>query len=173
MSDRQDVSVSRRAFLRLTSQPKSDAIRPPWSDNSSVLAHCTSCNDCVSACPEKIISLDADRRPILQFDNGHCTFCGACAEVCPTDAIDASRDLDWPWRAEIQQTCLSLQAVMCRTCEDVCEARAIRFKLAVGGKSEPIVDNNQCTGCGACAHSCPAQAISIKRPETEPGKVTA
>lgn len=173
MSGRPDVSLSRRAFLRFASPPKSDAIRPPWSDEKSVLAHCTGCNDCVKACPEKIISLDEARRPVLQFDNGYCTFCGACAEACPTDAIDSSRELDWPWIAEIQPTCLSLQAVMCRTCEDVCEPRAIRFKLALGGKSEPIVDNNQCTGCGACANSCPAQAIDIKRTPAESGEVKA
>ena len=34
---------------------------------------------------------------------------------------------------------------MCRTCEDVCEPRAIRFKLALGGKSEPLVEFDQCT----------------------------
>ncbi|WP_428641040.1 ferredoxin-type protein NapF [Roseibium sp.] len=166
-------SASRRAFFRLSRQPKEDVFRPPWSDEASLAAHCTGCNACAEACPEKIISLGKDQRPFLDFNSGACTFCGACAEACPTDALDHARELDWPWKADIQKTCLSLQAVTCRTCEDVCEPRAIRFKLATGGISEPVVDEGQCTGCGACAHSCPVQAISLKKPPIQSEKVTA
>ncbi|WP_442969811.1 ferredoxin-type protein NapF [Roseibium sp. Sym1] len=173
MSADPTFSASRRAFLKLPRQTREVSIRPPRSDEASIAAHCTGCADCVTACPEKIIVLSETQRPFLNFDKGACTFCGACAEACPTDAIDSSRELDWPWKAEVQNTCLSMNGVMCRTCEDVCEPRAIRFKLALGGISEPLVDFAQCTGCGACAHSCPAQAIRIIQSQDQTKKVTA
>ncbi|WP_425607339.1 ferredoxin-type protein NapF [Roseibium sediminicola] len=173
MSADPSFSASRRAFLKLSRQTREVSISPPRSDETTLAAHCTGCSDCVTACPEKIIVLGSDRRPLLDFDKGACTFCDVCAEACPTDAIDSTRELDWPWKAEVQNTCLSMNGVMCRTCEDVCEPRAIRFKLALGGKSAPLVDFAQCTGCGACAHSCPAQAIRINKSQDQTKKVTA
>ena len=173
MSKDPQFSASRRAFLNLPRRNKELPVRPPWSDEASIAAHCTGCRECARACPESIIVPSANQSPVLDFDAGACTFCGACAEACPTDAIDSKRDFSWPWKAEVQDACLSRQGVMCRTCEDVCEPRAIRFKLALGGKSEPLIDADQCSGCGACAHSCPAQAIRLIQPETKPEKITA
>jgi ferredoxin-type protein NapF len=166
-------SASRRAFLTLPRRTRDVPIRPPRSDEASIAAYCTGCQECAKACPENIISLNANQRPLLKFDAGMCTFCSACAEACPTDAINPAREFIWPWKAEVLDACLSRQGVMCRTCEDVCEPRAIRFKLALGGKSEPLIDTDQCSGCGACAHSCPAQAIRLRQPETQPEKITA
>lgn len=168
-----NFSASRRAFLSLPRRSRDAAIRPPRSTEASIAAYCTGCQECTTACPESIISLNANQRPVLSFDSGACTFCSACAEACPTDAIDAARDITWPWKAEVQEACLSRQGIMCRTCEDVCEPRAIRFKLALGGKSEPLIDVDQCSGCGACAHSCPAQAIRLTQPETKTEKIPA
>jgi len=166
-------SPSRRAFLKLSNRKKDVSVRPPWSDESSIAAHCTGCGDCAKGCPENIIVLDDHQRPILNFGEGACTFCGDCAKACPTEALDSAREYDWPWKAEVQDTCLSMKGVTCRTCEDVCEPRAIRFKLALGGKSAPLVDADQCTGCGACAHSCPVQAIRLKSHEPQPEKESA
>lgn len=173
MSRDPHFSASRRAFLKLSNKTKDVPVRPPWSDEASIAAHCTGCGDCAAACPENIIMLTDHRRPVLDFDAGACTFCKACAEACPTEALDCARELDWPWKAEVQDTCLSLQGVTCRSCEDACEPSAIRFKLALGGKSAPLVDDDQCTGCGTCAHSCPVNAIRLNPHETQREKVTS
>ncbi|CTQ51738.1 Nitrogen fixation protein rnfB [Roseibium album] len=173
MSKDPQFSASRRAFLTLSRRTRDVPVRPPRSDEASIAAHCTGCQECAKACPENIIVLTGNQHPVLDFSAGACTFCNACAEACPTDAIDSTRDSNWPWKAEVQDSCFSLQGVMCRTCEDVCEPRAIRFKLALGGKSEPLIDADQCSGCGACAHSCPAQAIRLTQQETQTEKITA
>lgn len=156
-------SPSRRNFLRGRFHAvDANVMRPPGSV-SEFAKLCTECGDCVSACPEKIIRVGEDRLPVVDFALGACTFCDSCAEACTSGALVAGQVESWIWRAEIQDNCFSLQGVMCRTCEDVCEPRAVRFKLAVGGKAEPVIDLDQCTGCGECAHSCPAQAVQFKR----------
>lgn len=173
MSTDAQFSASRRAFLKLPKRPRTPPVRPPWSDPASFAAACTGCLECIDACPENIIVPDGDQRPVLEFSAGACTFCAACAEACPTQALDPGREFEWSWKAVVQDTCLSLKGVMCRTCEDVCDPRAIRFKLALGGRSEPLVDDDQCTGCGACAHACPVQAIRLEQPDLQPEKVSA
>jgi ferredoxin-type protein NapF len=49
-----------------------------------------------------------------------------------------NRKTPWDLIADIGDQCLVKQGVMCRTCGDVCEPRAIRFKLAVGGFARVI-----------------------------------
>jgi ferredoxin-type protein NapF len=66
-----------------------------------------------------------------------------------------------PRRAAIAPGCLALNRVVCRSCGEVCEARAIRFAPAVGGASAPEVDPALCNGCGACVGACPAAAVSL------------
>ncbi|MGR3634614.1 MAG: 4Fe-4S binding protein [Shimia sp.] len=91
-----------------------------------------------------------------------CTFCGACAEACGAKAILPTEG--WDWRATVDDTCLSMQGVTCRACEDHCDDQAIRFQLHTGGRSEPMIDIESCTGCGACAAACPSGAISFEKP---------
>jgi ferredoxin-type protein NapF len=129
---------------------------------------CTSCGDCARACPEAIIARDGAGFPVLDSNAGACTFCGACTDACETGALMA--DQAWTWRAGAGDACLSLQGISCRTCEDHCDAQAIRFRLVTGGRAEPRIDTALCIGCGACIGSCPAGAITLHQftPETEP-----
>ena len=57
--------------------------------------------------------------------------------------------------------CLSLSGVTCRTCEDICAVRAIRFKPRLGGSSQLTIDAEVCTGCGDCLPICPVDALSL------------
>ncbi|SFK48850.1 ferredoxin-type protein NapF [Shimia haliotis] len=121
---------------------------------------CTRCGDCAAVCPQAIITADDEGFPIVDLTRRECTFCGECATACEAGAIVPATG--WEWRAKVGETCLSLQAVACRTCEDHCDERAIRFQLQTGGRSQPIIDIESCTGCGACSASCPSGAISFE-----------
>jgi ferredoxin-type protein NapF len=57
---------------------------------------------------------------------------------------------------------LAERGVVCRVCEEQCDARAIRVRLAVGGGAAPVVAVASCTGCGACVAPCPARAIAVR-----------
>lgn len=153
----------RRNFLRgRFSRIDTNVMRPPGSV-AGMEDLCTGCGDCARACPEAIIALDGDRRPVVDLMRGACTFCGECARACPSAALDPALSRDWPWRAQVSQSCLSVQGVFCRACEDSCDPLAIRFRLAPGGVSTPMIDLGQCNGCGACATVCPSRAIGFKR----------
>lgn len=159
------ANPSRRNFLRgKISETDAVVMRPPGA-TARFDALCTECGKCAEACPENIIVTGKDRRPLVDFNMGSCTFCADCVDFCPEDALDLASLADWHWKAVIGEQCFSLQGITCRTCEDVCELRAIRFRPAVGGKSQPNLDMAQCTGCGECAYSCPARAITFAKME--------
>lgn len=69
--------------------------------------------------------------------------------------------------ARIDDGCLTLSGVMCESCADICEQRAIRF-VRRGAIKQPLIDADACSGCGECLSVCPADAISIPSSEPEP-----
>lgn len=102
--------------------------------------------------------------PEVDFRHGHCSFCQACVQVCATGALADRGEAPWQTVAKIAFKCLSVQGVVCRLCEERCEPRAIRFRLALGGYALPEVDCAACNGCGACVGTCPVGAVEITKP---------
>ena len=131
---------------------KADAVcmRPFGAHPDQFDALCRECSDCFDACPQAIIVADPQGRAAVDPRRGACTFCQDCAKACPTGAL-TTEITTWPWRARIEPHCLSLQAISCRACQDACDARAISFRLATGGRALPKIDLTSCTGCGGCA----------------------
>lgn len=143
-------------------------MRPPWAlDEARFADLCEACGKCRTACPEKVLVSASGGLPQVSFESSHCTFCGACAEACPSGALSLfeedgeRRRAPWVARAAVASSCLSISGVACRVCGEQCEARAIRFQPALGGRSLPVVDAALCTGCGACVGPCPAKSITI------------
>ena len=153
----------RRALLRACSARPT--LRPPWLLAPDTFAdQCTRCGACSEACPEQILVRGGGGFPVLDFNRGECTFCRACGEACEVGLFDLT-DGTPPWQqvAAVGDNCLARRGVMCRSCEDACEPRAIRFQLAAGRVPPPIIDTRACTGCGACVAPCPEAAIKIAR----------
>ena len=141
-------------------------MRPPGAQAGDTFYDlCTKCDECIKDCPEAIIIRDADGLPEVNLNLGECTFCGICASVCEPGAILPADG--WNWRAQPNSACLSLQGVTCRTCEDQCEQKAIRFRPQVGGRADITFDSDLCVGCGACAAACPVDAISFFEPKQQ------
>jgi NADH-quinone oxidoreductase subunit I len=61
---------------------------------------CIACNQCVLACPNKVIKLETetvDKKKVVtryDFDQQYCLFCGLCQEACPKDAIKFTKDFE-------------------------------------------------------------------------------
>jgi len=159
------IPNSRRNFLRGNITDRVQNIRPPWSVSDALFREkCNQCNDCLNACPEKIITRDDDGYPIINFSHAGCTFCAECLENCSTGALQGLRsDIDQAWNhsMRISDRCLSVTGVVCRACGDHCETGAIRFTLLTQGRSLPEINSRSCTGCGQCIPVCPSNAISI------------
>jgi ferredoxin-type protein NapF len=152
--------LTRRGFL--TGRRARGRPAMPWAlPEDEFLARCTRCNACVDACPERIVVRGSGGFPEVHFAKGGCTFCGRCADACAPRALDRALGEPWALKAAIGERCLARQRVVCRSCGERCEARAIRFVPALGGAADPQVDRDRCTGCGACVAACPVSAIDM------------
>lgn len=170
-----DKSLSRRHFLRgrffnaLKSEPQKQqglsVIRPPWSVAEHFLQKCTTCNRCVEACEMGILIKGAGGYPEVDFSQGRqeCSFCQACVKACEVEGLfNATSQTPWQHKVELQPSCLALNHIECRTCQDSCESRAIRFQRAVGKVAAPTIELERCNGCGACLNRCPSQSIKLR-----------
>ena len=167
------------------------AIAPPGSDNGKRLrTRCTGCNLCVAKCPTKVLKaatleygLAGTMMPVMDFSRGSCDKeCTLCGEVCPTGAIRrltkeekaqtkiGTAELVEGWKGH----CLAFKdGFRCALCATHCrygavkvveeeveektdEGKAIKKKVRL-----PKVDSAKCVGCGACAHVCPAHALTV------------
>jgi len=157
------IPLNRRQFLTVNRNHKNHPIRPPWALNEMAFQDaCTRCGDCISVCPEKILIREGvNGYPHIDFKYGECTFCGDCARVCPTTALNSAQTLPWMIKAYVADSCLAANQVLCMTCSDQCDVRAIRFTPVAAAVSQPEINLDVCTGCGACVAACPTQSIEV------------
>ncbi len=162
------MDVSRRALLRgriaEANNCGSQALyAPPWFITDVAQAgDCSECNACIDACPTSIIEHNDQGIAAINFHKGECELCGDCADVCPKGFFHPPVDSRaWNLKAELNEKCLSQQGVVCQTCKDMCPEEAISLRLAVGQVPRPEIDEDKCSGCGACFAPCPTKAIDI------------
>ena len=162
-------SISRVQFLRGDFRGRNPSIRPPWSVAESLfIERCKHCGDCIKHCPTGILHSGRGGYPEVDFSRGECEFCGECAEACRRDAIVYDEDAE-PWRlvATIGDECIALRGVVCRSCGEQCDERAISFRMVVGGAAHPQLEIGACNGCGACVAPCPVGAVKVQKVANE------
>lgn len=171
------MDLSRRALFRGRISSNSDAnvqvIRMPWMVSSEVFTdHCSRCAKCIDVCPEKIIEQGDGGYPTVNFKRGECTFCAECVDVCAEPVFRNKDEKPWDLVASITDkvssssvsldgVCMAYQGVVCQSCKDVCDVRAIRMSYQTSTIPVPDIENDICTGCGACLSVCPTQAIQM------------
>ncbi|TDQ56657.1 periplasmic nitrate reductase maturation protein NapF [Mesocricetibacter intestinalis] len=164
--------VARRQFLRgeflqSLQSPKlkgqrQQAIRPPWAQEEALFtAACTRCDNCIRFCETQILIRAQGGFPQVDFARGECTFCMKCVQACEQPVFRSTEEAPWQYKAQIRPTCLARHNIECRSCEDSCGQRAIRFVPVLKGVAQVRLDPELCTGCGACLGTCPADAIAM------------
>lgn len=155
------VDSSKRRFFKRNAVDET-IVRLPWiARPSNFTDQCTRCNKCLDACETQIITIQDGGFPTVDFSVDECTFCYQCAAVCPEPIFNPESELPWEATASINQQCLAFKNVECRSCSEMCETSAIRFQIEIGKVAQPIIDTNECTGCGGCVSVCPTSAIIV------------
>ena len=151
-------------------------LTPPGSLSAQHFAqHCTSCQLCVSTCPNGVLRPSTDlstfMQPTMSYERGYCRpECTKCGEVCPTGAIkpitraikSATQVGHAVW---VKKNCVPLtDGVECGNCARHCPTGAITM-IPLNPKDErspkiPAVNEARCIGCGACENLCPARPFS-------------
>jgi ferredoxin-type protein NapF len=164
MNEKQ-VKLNRMQFLRGNFDGKKSPIRPPWAKPEIEFVELCEykCEKCIQICPTNILVLGRNKFPHVDFSKGECDFCGLCVDNCKYNALEKNLDDEFIWniKANIENKCLSINAITCRVCGEHCDLDAIKFKLQIGGKAIPKIDLDICNGCGACFVPCPINAINI------------
>lgn len=137
--------------------------------------HCVSCQQCVTACPTKVLrpsmKLENFMQPEMAYEKGYCRFdCNKCSEVCPAGAIKpislaekSSTQIGYAiWR---RSHCIVVKdGKECGNCARHCPTGAISMtKLNPADPNSleiPIVNRNRCIGCGRCEYVCPSNPVS-------------
>ncbi len=104
-----------------------------------------------------------DNRVALAIGWGECSFCGECAEICPEPVFAPVRVMDHV--LTITSDCLAQAGISCMSCRDACPENAISMMPRIGGPFLPRLAADACTGCGACAMTCPSDAIIAQAKE--------
>lgn len=175
MTDFAEQSLPRRHFLRgaflrslhteQSQRQGQQAIRPPWAELAHFEDKCTACQACIQACEHEmqILVRGAGGLPEVDFSRGRgeCSFCQACVQACDAGVFRDVQERPWTHQVSIQAHCLTQQRIACRSCEDSCSTRAIRFRPQLGGIATPQLTESLCNGCGACLNTCPSAAITL------------
>jgi ferredoxin-type protein NapF len=166
---------------------KSDTLlRPPGAVPEDRFAGlCIRCNNCVHACPSKIIHPDTGHEggfagfgaPIVRFDRDYeycLETCNACTQVCPTGALTAlgleKKNKYIIGEALVDNNvCLTaLGKKECDACEQACPYDAVKIIWDEEQYNAYPEVNDKCTGCGACEVVCPTtpgKAIRVWTPK--------
>ena len=165
------------AFIEDKVAPKRQTpLTPPGSLSARNMAtHCTSCQLCVSECPNKVLrpstSLDKFMQPAMGYENGYCRpECTRCSQVCPTGAIrpitpQEKSSLQIGHAVWVKKNCIPLtDGVSCGNCARHCPTGAITMIPSDPSDEQslriPMVNTAVCIGCGACENLCPARPLS-------------
>lgn len=114
----------------------------------------------------------ADDDEKLTCNLEECIYCGLCAKNCPCDALSVDRK-EKTWKVD-DELC-----VKCGACLEKCPKKCLSIGEAQAGEAEdknetadkkeeaaaasiPVVDEEKCIYCNACANECPSEAISAE-----------
>ncbi len=159
---KREAFASLSTLFRPKASTQSASLRPPYAHDMALFSTlCATCveNPCIASCEENIIVLDNEKAPSLLFTQGGCTFCKECALACPLGVLKVEEEptIQAIFNIDTKQ-CMAWNSVICNSCADVCNAKAITFFSML----RPLLDKEKCTRCGFCYGICPSNAVKYR-----------
>jgi ferredoxin len=151
-------------------------IVPPGAQSLNHMENsCSACQLCVSSCPNSILRpsdrLETLMPPGMSFELGYWRpECVECSLLCPTNAIGSITKAEKTaisvgyvvWDKD--RCIVNTDNVPCVSCERRCPTEAIllvdRDPGVPNSLKVPVINNELCTGCGACEYYCPVRPYS-------------
>ncbi len=143
-------------------------LRPPGAlEGDAFLSACTRCFKCGNACPNACIQfagleggLEEAFTPYIVARERACILCGECADVCPTGALQPFLATREGWVASVdmglarvnEAMCYSFNGRTCGACYRACPLAGSAMKI--GLFETPLVQPENCVGCGLCEQAC-------------------
>ena len=144
--------------------------RPPGAVvEASFLTLCTSCGECISACPHAAIHSYSESAgvlagtPVLLPDRRPCQMCEGfpCAAACGEGALIPPKQATWALGKVrlVEERCITFAGPDCGACASLCPPGAEALRLVRG---RPVIDAEPCVGCGRCIEACPVLPAAIE-----------
>ena len=164
------AGASCAALARSSHKDAPRPLRPPGAlEEFTFRGVCTRCGNCLRACPSGVVAQDLGPNgwaslltPVLDFQRDYCREdCVKCTEVCPSGALTRiPREMKASVRLGLPRVdmgvCLLGEDRECSACRSRCPYNAIRYVWSeVDYTLTPHIDQDKCTGCGACEVACP------------------
>ena len=141
-------------------------LRPPGAvPEDEFLSRCTRCAECIKACPHGAIApapsrfRRAEGTPWIDAVRNPCRYCAdaPCIAACGEGALSPDAPRRMGTARIIELACLSHRSLACTVCSERCPVPgAVRVN---DGRVQ--IEEQICTGCGVCAHVCPAPDRAI------------
>lgn len=141
-------------------------IVPPGAEGiMNVRHHCTTCQLCITACPNKVLrpstSIDRFMQPESSYERGYCRpECTKCSHLCPTGAIRPitvaeKKNISIGHAVWIKDNCICVtNNVNCNSCHRHCPTGAItRVPLNPSDPDSVLVPESTHLGASAAVHA--------------------
>lgn len=158
--------VGATAFSATTRARDLPLFRPPGAvEESQFMAGCTRCGDCVTACPHDAIKNAPSRfggavgTPVIEADTAACVMCEdyPCITSCKPGVLVDSIPIRIGTALITGHLCSAYHGTSCTVCSEECPVdNAITIS-----DGRPVINEDQCTGCGVCRNVCPAPENAI------------
>ena len=144
-------------------------LRPPGAiEESAFLTACSRCDKCYVACPHGALKPIAGEgpatgTPVIIPKETPCYLCDpvVCSYSCPEGAIApvAAAAISIGVAVVKSESCFAAQGMdpSCNYCFDRCPLKDSAITFDRG----PVIQEENCTGCGICAFYCPSNPKSI------------
>ena len=135
---------------------RTDWLRPPGATEEALfLERCTTCGDCIKACPPgAIVTHVQDATPVLFADRSPCLLCEdfPCIAACAAGAllpVGGIADVRMGHAVVSHRLCTAGQG--CYACVSKCPTNALAMDVA---SLQLTVAYGVCVGCGMCEMVC-------------------